>query len=66
MGGQIHAYVICNRYDSVMLFVSNCLIDMYTKSGDIYAARVVFANMEQQNAVSWDIFNDWIWDAWLW
>ncbi|XP_060672051.1 pentatricopeptide repeat-containing protein At5g16860 [Ziziphus jujuba] len=52
-GKQIHAYVMRNHYDSTMLFVSNCFIDMYTKSGDIDAARLVFDSMEQRNAVSW-------------
>ncbi|XP_010261411.1 PREDICTED: pentatricopeptide repeat-containing protein At5g16860 [Nelumbo nucifera] len=52
-GKQIHAYVIRNRYESVMLFVANCLIEMYSKSGDIDAARCVFDHMNQRNAVSW-------------
>ncbi|KAA8521299.1 hypothetical protein F0562_011955 [Nyssa sinensis] len=52
-GRQIHAYVLRNHYESVMLFVANCLIDMYAKSGDVDAARVVFDNMDHRNAVSW-------------
>lgn len=52
-GKQIHAYVIRNRYESVMLFVANCLIDMYSKSGDVDAARRVFDKMYHRNAVSW-------------
>ncbi|KAL5548449.1 hypothetical protein UlMin_003680 [Ulmus minor] len=52
-GKQIHAYVLRNQYDSETPFVSNCLIDMYAKSGDIDAAQVVFDNMQQQNYVSW-------------
>ncbi|OAY52024.1 pentatricopeptide repeat-containing protein At5g16860 [Manihot esculenta] len=50
-GRQIHAYVLRNKYD--VLFVANCLIDMYSKSGDIDIARSVFDNMKQRNAVSW-------------
>lgn len=53
LGRQIHAYVIRNHYESVMLFVSNCLIDMYAKSGDVDAAQLVFDNMNITNAVSW-------------
>ncbi|KAF7827539.1 pentatricopeptide repeat-containing protein [Senna tora] len=52
-GKQIHAYVLRNRYDSVMLFVANCLIDMYSKSGDVDTARIVFDNMQARNSVSW-------------
>lgn len=52
-GRQIHAYVLRIQYESSVLFVSNCLVDMYSKSGDIDAARVVFDNMKQRNAVSW-------------
>ncbi|XP_072954255.1 pentatricopeptide repeat-containing protein At5g16860 [Typha angustifolia] len=52
-GKQIHAYVIRHRYEAAMLFVANCLIDMYSKCGDIDAARNVFNNMPERNAVSW-------------
>lgn len=53
LGREIHAYTLRNRYEAAMLFVLNCLIDMYTKSGDVDAARVVFDNMSHKNAVSW-------------
>ncbi|KAK6931867.1 Pentatricopeptide repeat [Dillenia turbinata] len=52
-GQQIHAYVLRNRYESVMLFVANCLIDMYSKSGDVDSARLVFNSMRHRNEVSW-------------
>jgi len=52
-GKQIHAYVLRNQYESMMVFVANCLVDMYSKSRDIDAARVVFDNMKQRNVVSW-------------
>ncbi|KAL3840371.1 hypothetical protein ACJIZ3_024962 [Penstemon smallii] len=52
-GREIHAFVLRNRYDEAMLFVSNCLIDMYAKSGDVNAARAVFDNMTKKNEVSW-------------
>ncbi|XP_059643688.1 pentatricopeptide repeat-containing protein At5g16860 [Cornus florida] len=53
LGRQIHAYILRNRHESPMLFQSNCLIDMYAKSGDIDAARIVFDNMYRRNEVSW-------------
>lgn len=53
VGREIHAYALRNRYEEAMIFISNCLIDMYVKSGDVDAARVVFDNMSQKNAVSW-------------
>ncbi|KAL5998403.1 hypothetical protein ACLOJK_009343 [Asimina triloba] len=52
-GKQIHAYVLRHRYEAAMLFVANCLIDMYAKCGDIDAAQTVFNRMSQRNAVSW-------------
>nr|GMD26573.1 pentatricopeptide repeat-containing protein At5g16860 [Ipomoea batatas] len=53
VGQQIHAYVLRNHYENCMLFVSNCLIDMYAKSGDIDKARKVFDVITQRNTVSW-------------
>lgn len=53
IGREIHAYALRNRYEEAMIFISNCLIDMYAKSGDVDAARAVFDNMTQKNAVSW-------------
>ncbi|KAI3711605.1 hypothetical protein L1987_70144 [Smallanthus sonchifolius] len=54
LGRQIHGYVLRNRCEkSDVLFVDNCLIDMYVKSGDVDVARVVFNNMNQTNVVSW-------------
>lgn len=52
-GKQIHAYVLRNCYEAAMLFIANCLIDMYSKCGDIDAARTVFDRMSQRNSVSW-------------
>ncbi|WJX17078.1 Pentatricopeptide repeat-containing protein [Trifolium repens] len=53
-GRQIHAYVLRrSRIDSDVLFVANCLIDMYSKSGDVDTAQVVFDNMSRRNTVSW-------------
>lgn len=53
-GKQIHAYVLRrSRIDSDVLFVANCLIDMYSKSGDVDTAQVVFDSMSKRNAISW-------------
>ncbi|KAI4297377.1 hypothetical protein L6164_037271 [Bauhinia variegata] len=52
-GRQIHAYGLRNGYNSKELFVANCLIDMYSKSGDVDAARIVLDNLQERNAVSW-------------
>ena len=52
-GKQIHSYVIRNQHDSTTPFVSNCLIDMYSKSGDVDYAQVVFNSMKRRNSVSW-------------
>ncbi|XP_060204209.1 pentatricopeptide repeat-containing protein At5g16860-like [Lycium barbarum] len=53
IGRQVHAYVLRQGYEPTMVFVANCLIDMYAKSGDVDAARLVFDNMSQRNTVSW-------------
>ncbi|KAK9078745.1 hypothetical protein SSX86_002803 [Deinandra increscens subsp. villosa] len=54
LGKQVHGYVLRRRYEkSDVLFVDNCLIEMYVKSGDVDVARVVFNNMSQTNVVSW-------------
>ncbi|OEL28504.1 hypothetical protein BAE44_0010482 [Dichanthelium oligosanthes] len=36
-----------------MYFVGNCLIDMYSKCGDVDTARNVFDGMPKRNEVSW-------------
>ncbi|CAH8271332.1 unnamed protein product [Arabidopsis lyrata] len=53
IGKQIHAYALRNQQNAVPLFVSNCLIDMYAKCGDIGDARLVFDNMMEKNEVTW-------------
>ncbi|CAN8300220.1 unnamed protein product [Cochlearia groenlandica] len=53
IGKQIHAYALRNQQNAVPLFVSNCLIDMYAKCGDINDARLVFDNMMERNEVTW-------------
>ena len=54
VGRQIHAYVTRHhQYEASMYFVANCLIDMYSKCGDVDTARNVFDNMPKRNEVSW-------------
>ncbi|CAF2344433.1 unnamed protein product [Brassica napus] len=53
VGKQIHAYALRNQKDAVPLFVSNCLIDMYAKCGDIGKGRFVFDSMTERNEVTW-------------
>lgn len=54
MGKQVHAYLVRqHRYEASTYFVANCLIDMYSKCGDVDTARYVFDCMPQRNAISW-------------
>ncbi|KAF3565429.1 hypothetical protein DY000_02018806 [Brassica cretica] len=53
MHGKIHAYALRNQQNAVPLFVSNCLIDMYAKCGDIGKGRFVFDCMTERNEVTW-------------
>ncbi|KAJ1287421.1 hypothetical protein BS78_02G008800 [Paspalum vaginatum] len=54
MGKQIHAYIIRHhQYEASLYFVANCLIDMYSKCGDVDTARNVFDIMPKRNEVSW-------------
>ncbi|PSR89868.1 Pentatricopeptide repeat-containing protein [Actinidia chinensis var. chinensis] len=52
-GIQVHCMVVKNGFESTT-FVSNSLINMYSKSGMVRDARAVFDNMENRNAVSWN------------
>ncbi|PKU66432.1 Pentatricopeptide repeat-containing protein [Dendrobium catenatum] len=51
-GREIHAYVFRNQSEAEILFVNNCLIDMYSKCGHIDAAQKVFYRIPQKNYVS--------------
>lgn len=53
IGEQVHSYILRNRFGPSLLFVDNCLIEMYSKSGNVDAARTVFNNMTERNSVSW-------------
>ncbi|XP_044508059.1 pentatricopeptide repeat-containing protein At4g33990-like [Mangifera indica] len=52
-GMLIHLYVIKHGLE-FNLFVSNALINMYAKYGDLEQARKVFDNMMVRNTVSWN------------
>ncbi|XP_047328760.1 pentatricopeptide repeat-containing protein At5g16860 [Impatiens glandulifera] len=52
-GKQIHAHIIRIQYRSGIMYAANCLIDMYSKCGDVDTARKVFDNMSHRNDVSW-------------
>ncbi|KAF5194439.1 Pentatricopeptide repeat-containing protein [Thalictrum thalictroides] len=52
-GKEIHAYVMRNGFESVMSYVANCLIDMYSKCGNVDAAQIVFDKILNKNDVSW-------------
>lgn len=52
-GIQVHCTVIKNGFEATT-FVSNSLINMYSKSGMVRDARAVFDSMENRDAVSWN------------
>lgn len=52
-GVQVHAIIAKSGFES-NLFVCNSLINMYSKSGIVREARVVFDSMENRNAVTWN------------
>lgn len=52
-GIQVHCMVIKNGFEATT-FVSNSLINMYSKSGMVRDARAVFDSMENRDAVSWN------------
>ncbi|KAG0479951.1 hypothetical protein HPP92_010809 [Vanilla planifolia] len=52
-GKQLHCYAVKSGLD-VVLSVSNGLVDMYGKSGNIDDARAEFATIQQPNVVSWN------------
>eukprot|EP00253_Pinus_taeda_P001111 PITA_01111 len=52
-GKRIHGYIIRNAFESD-IFVSNSLIDMYSKCGKIDLARQVFDKMCNRDVVSWN------------
>ncbi|PKU84502.1 Pentatricopeptide repeat-containing protein [Dendrobium catenatum] len=55
-GREIHAYVFRNQSEGEILFVNNCLIDMYSKCGHIDVAHKVFYRIPEKNYVSFTSF----------
>ncbi|KAM7465093.1 hypothetical protein LguiB_012655 [Lonicera macranthoides] len=53
VGNQIHSLTIQTNYDPDVV-VSNGLIDMYAKCGNIKDARLVFDVMNKRDVVSWN------------
>ncbi|KAK7397211.1 hypothetical protein VNO78_18378 [Psophocarpus tetragonolobus] len=53
LGKQIHSLIIKKNF-SQNQFVSNGLINMYSKCGDLYDSLQVFHEMNQKNSVSWN------------
>ncbi|XP_057824446.2 pentatricopeptide repeat-containing protein DOT4, chloroplastic-like isoform X2 [Cryptomeria japonica] len=52
-GKEIHNYIIRNAYE-LHVFVSNSLIDMYAKCGNIETAKLLFDRMPQRDVASWN------------
>ena len=51
-GEQIHGRIVKSRLQSNRQ-ISNTLISMYSKCGDIEAAHKVLRNMDDRNIISW-------------
>ncbi|XP_056161993.1 pentatricopeptide repeat-containing protein At1g71420 [Syzygium oleosum] len=52
-GEALHRYMLLNQNGPPDLFVSNHLVNMYAKCGDLEGARKVFDDMPHRNHVSW-------------
>ncbi|XP_010931829.1 pentatricopeptide repeat-containing protein At3g20730 [Elaeis guineensis] len=52
LGRQIHAHVI-KKQSNHDIALSNALIDMYAKSGELWDARCAFDEMQYKNVISW-------------
>ncbi|XP_042515270.1 pentatricopeptide repeat-containing protein At1g08070, chloroplastic-like [Macadamia integrifolia] len=51
-GKLVHCYVLKNL-DNIDVYVSNALIDMYSKCGCLVSAHLVFQKMPMKNVISW-------------
>ncbi|XP_019092113.1 PREDICTED: putative pentatricopeptide repeat-containing protein At3g23330 [Camelina sativa] len=52
LGKQLHGYVLRGGFGS-NIFISSALVDMYSKCGNINAARKIFDRMNVHDEVSW-------------
>ncbi|XP_024015495.1 putative pentatricopeptide repeat-containing protein At3g23330 isoform X1 [Eutrema salsugineum] len=52
LGKQLHGYVLRGGY-SDNIFIASALVDMYSKCGNIKAARKIFDRMNLHDEVSW-------------
>ncbi|KAK8928942.1 Pentatricopeptide repeat-containing protein [Platanthera zijinensis] len=53
LGREVHGYCVKNLMDSDV-FVANSLVDMYAKCGFLKSGSVVFHQIKNKNAVSWN------------
>ncbi|KAI4330115.1 hypothetical protein MLD38_028421 [Melastoma candidum] len=55
-GKQIHGYITrtISNTDMLNVYVSNALVDMYCKCGDMNSAEVIFKEMPHKDIVSWN------------
>ncbi|KAJ4724404.1 Pentatricopeptide repeat [Melia azedarach] len=53
-GQQVHCLTIKLGF-AVDLHLSNSLLDMYAKNGDMDSAEVIFANLPEMSVVSWNV-----------
>ncbi|XP_031287878.1 pentatricopeptide repeat-containing protein At5g27110-like [Pistacia vera] len=53
MAKQIHCYAVKNGLD-VRITISNSLIDVYGKCGNVMASRKVFDEMAERDQISWN------------
>ncbi|KAJ7959241.1 Pentatricopeptide repeat-containing protein [Quillaja saponaria] len=53
MGRQLHSIIIRKRF-AANLFVSNALVDMYAKAGELKEARKQFELIKNRDNVSWN------------
>ncbi|KAG7583070.1 Pentatricopeptide repeat [Arabidopsis suecica] len=52
LGKQLHGYVLRGGFGS-NIFIASALVDMYSKCGNIQAARKIFDRMNLHDEVSW-------------
>ncbi|XP_059300968.1 pentatricopeptide repeat-containing protein At4g20770 [Lycium ferocissimum] len=53
-GNQVHSLTIKLGFEGD-LHVSNSLLDMYAKNGDMESAEVLFGNLSETSTVSWNV-----------